>query len=76
MPYRDLTDVTLVSEEHVPDEHYDCDDPDYHDDLTIMIMMPVMKTKTKIIKMVKIKIMKAIMVKEVMTCDVSPVAIF
>ena len=32
MPSRDLTDVTLVSEDHEgPGDHNDCDDPDYHD---------------------------------------------
>ena len=30
---RDLTDVTLVSEDHNgPDNHNECDDLDYHDD--------------------------------------------
>ena len=33
MPSRDLTDVTLVSEDHDgPDDHNECDNPDYHDD--------------------------------------------
>ena len=33
MPSRDLTDVTLVSEDHEgPDDHNDSDDPVYHDD--------------------------------------------
>ena len=32
MPSRDLTDVTLVSEDHNgPDNHNECDDHDYHD---------------------------------------------
>ena len=33
MPTRDLTDVTLVNEDHdSPDDHHDSDDPDYCDD--------------------------------------------
>ena len=33
LPSRDLTDVTLVSEDHDgPNDHNDCDDSDYHDD--------------------------------------------
>ena len=33
MPSRDLTDVTLVSEDHDgPDDHNECDDPDNDDD--------------------------------------------
>ena len=42
MPSGDLTDVTLVSEDHDgpddhnecdgPDDHNECDDPDNHDD--------------------------------------------
>ena len=33
MPSRNLTDVTLVSEDHDGlDDHNDCDDPAYHDD--------------------------------------------
>ena len=33
MHFMDLTDVTLMSEDHdCPDDHNECDDPDYHDD--------------------------------------------
>ena len=33
MPSGDLTDVTMVSEDHDgPDDHNDCDNPYYHDD--------------------------------------------
>ena len=33
MPSRDLTDVTLVTEDHYgPHDHNEFDDPDYHDD--------------------------------------------
>ena len=33
MNFRDLTDVTLVSEDHDgSDDRNECDDPDYHED--------------------------------------------
>ena len=64
MPYRDLTGVTLVSEDHdCPDDHNECDDIDYHDNHDLTMKMKMM-------------MIKVIIIKEVMTCDVWAVAIF
>ena len=43
MPFRDLTDVTLVSKDHDgPYDNNECDDPDYHYGNTKMILFQKM----------------------------------
>ena len=72
IPSEDLTDVTLVSED---DDHNDCDEDEYEDEDKYVDddgdQSWLWRSSDE-----SYLVIKVVIVKEVMTCDVAPVALF